>query len=155
VMDIYFKNLDSIGKNVIMVGGGLVGSEAALHLAARGRQVTVVEMLAKVAPDCYPLHREALIHEMDKALKYRTGLKVTSIGKNGVKTVDAEGKEEFLAADTVVYALGMKANRKQTESLAEAAKAANIPVQEIGDCVRASKVFEAVQEGYLTAMAIL
>jgi len=155
VMDMYYNSLDSIGKNVVMVGGGLVGSEAALHLAARGRQVTVVEMLAKVAPDCYPLHREALIHEMGQALKYRTGLKVTSIAKNGVKTVDAEGREEFIPADTVIYALGMKANRKPTEALAEAAKSAGIAVHEIGDCVRAAKVFEAVQEAYLAAMAVL
>jgi NADH dehydrogenase FAD-containing subunit len=112
-------------------------------------------MLGKVAPDCYPLHREALIHEMDHALKYRTGLKVTSIAKNGVKAVDKEGKEEFLAADTVVYALGMKANRKQTEDLRNAAAAAGIPVHEIGDCVRSAKVFEAVQEAYLAAMAVL
>jgi len=154
VMDMY-GSVDRVGKNVVMVGGGLVGSEAALHLAARGRQVTVVEMLGKVAPDCYPLHREALIHEMDNSLKYRTGLKVTSIAKNGVTTADAEGKEEFLPADTVVYALGMKSNRKPTEALAEAAKCANIPVHEIGDCIRPAKVFEAVQEGYLAAMSVL
>jgi pyruvate/2-oxoglutarate dehydrogenase complex dihydrolipoamide dehydrogenase (E3) component len=153
VMDIYLKSLDAVGKRVVMVGGGLVGSEAGLHLAARGRQVTIVEMLDKVAPESYPFHRMALVHEMDRMLTYRTGLKVVSIAKNGVKTVNAEGKEEFIPADTVVYALGMRPNRKETEMLRDAVK--DVPVYEIGDCVRAAKVYEAVKEGYLAAMSIL
>ena len=150
-----YEHIDRIGQNVVMVGGGLVGSEAGLHLAKNGRVVTIVEMLDKVAPDSYPLHREALVHEMDAKVKVRTGLKVAAIAKNGVKTIDKEGKEEFIAGDTVVYALGMRANRKETEALHEAAKAAGIPVQEIGDCVRAAKVFEGVKEGYMAAMSIL
>ena len=153
VMDIYLKSLDAVGKRVVMVGGGLVGSEAGLHLAARGRQVTIVEMLDKVAPESYPFHRMALVHEMDRMLTSRTGLKVVSIARNGVKTVNAEGKEEFIPADTVVYALGMRPNRKETEMLRDAVK--DVPVYEIGDCVRAAKVYEAVKEGYLAAMSIL
>jgi NADH dehydrogenase FAD-containing subunit len=99
------------------------------------------------------MHRVALVREMDKMLTYRTGLKVVSIAKDGVKTVDREGKEEFIPADTVVYALGMRANRKETEALRAAAK--DVPVHEIGDCVRAAKVYDAVKEGYLEAMSIL
>ena len=153
-LDIY-KSLKDVGKNVVMVGGGLVGSEAGLHLAKNGREVTIIEMLDKVAPDSYPMHRVALMREMDNMLKYRTGLKVVSIAKNGVMTVDATGAEEFIPADTVVYALGMRANRRQTEALRDAAKARNVSVFEIGDCVRAAKVYEAVKEGYLAAMSIL
>jgi 2,4-dienoyl-CoA reductase-like NADH-dependent reductase (Old Yellow Enzyme family)/thioredoxin reductase len=152
-LDLYFEGLDGVGQKVVMIGGGLVGSEAGLHLAKNGRKVTIVEMLDKVAPESYPLHREALVHEMDKMLIYRTGLKVVSIAENGVNTVDREGKEEFIPADTVVYALGMRANRKETESLHAAVK--DVPVFEIGDCVRAAKVYEAVKEGYLAAMSIL
>jgi 2,4-dienoyl-CoA reductase-like NADH-dependent reductase (Old Yellow Enzyme family)/NADPH-dependent 2,4-dienoyl-CoA reductase/sulfur reductase-like enzyme len=153
-LDVY-SGLDRIGKNVVLVGGGLVGSEASLHLAKNGRHVTVVEMLDKLAPDSYPFHRMALLHEMDKMVTARTGLKVVVIEKNGVRTEDANGNEEFLAADTVVYALGMRANRQQAETLRNAAMAAHVPVYEIGDCVRAAKVYEAVKEGYLAGMSIL
>ncbi len=151
-LDIY-KSLDGVGQNVVMIGGGLVGSEAGLHLAKNGRKVTVIEMLDSVAPDSYVFHRMALVHEMDRMLTYRTGLKVVSIAQNGVNTVNAEGREEFIPADTVVYALGMRANRKETEMLHAAVK--DVPVYEIGDCVRAAKVYEAVREGYLAAMSIL
>jgi NADPH-dependent 2,4-dienoyl-CoA reductase/sulfur reductase-like enzyme len=151
-LEMYF-NIEKVGKKVIMVGGGLVGSEAGLHLAKNGHEVTIVEMLDKVAPDSYPMHRVAMVHEMDQLLSYKTDLKVTSIEKNGVKAVDKGGKEVFIEADTVVYALGMKANREETEALRAAA--GNTPVYEIGDCVRAAKVYEAIKEGYLAAMAIL
>jgi pyruvate/2-oxoglutarate dehydrogenase complex dihydrolipoamide dehydrogenase (E3) component len=151
-LDMY-DNIEKVGKKVVMVGGGLVGSEAGLHLAKNGHEVTIVEMLDKVAPDSYPMHWVALIHEMDKMLSYKTQLKVTAIEKNGVKAVDSEGKEAFIPADTVVYALGMKANRKETEALHAAA--GDTPVYEIGDCVRAAKVYDAIKEGYLAAMAIL
>jgi pyruvate/2-oxoglutarate dehydrogenase complex dihydrolipoamide dehydrogenase (E3) component len=151
-LDMYF-NMDKVGSKVVMVGGGLVGSEAGLHLAKNGRDVTIVEMLDKVAPDSYPMHRVAMVHEMDQLLSYKTDLKVTAIEKNGIKAVDKDGKEAFVEADTVVYALGMKANREVTEALRAAA--GDTPVYEIGDCVRAAKVYEAVKEGYLAAMAIL
>jgi 2,4-dienoyl-CoA reductase-like NADH-dependent reductase (Old Yellow Enzyme family)/NADPH-dependent 2,4-dienoyl-CoA reductase/sulfur reductase-like enzyme len=153
-LDTYYS-LDQVGHKVVMVGGGLVGSEAGLNLVKNGREVMIVEMLDKVAPDSYPFHREALVHEMDKKLKYRTGLKVTSIGKDGVTTLDKAGKEEFIPGDTIVYALGMRANSKDAGALEEAAKALNIPVHQVGDCIRAAKVYEAVKQGYLAAMAIV
>lgn len=148
-----YENIDKVGKKVLMVGGGLVGSEVGLHLAKRGRDVTVVEMVDKIAPESYPMHRVALLHEMEKMLTCRTGLKVTKISPDGVTTVNADNKEEFLPADTVVYALGMEANREETESLKAAVKQAS--VHEIGDCVKARKVYDAVKEGYLAAMAVL
>jgi pyruvate/2-oxoglutarate dehydrogenase complex dihydrolipoamide dehydrogenase (E3) component len=151
-IDMYF-GMDKVGKKVVMVGGGLVGSEAGLHLAKNGRDVTIVEMQDKVAPDSYPMHRVAMVHEMEKRLSCRTGLKVTAVLKDGVKAVDKDGKDLFLEADTVVQALGMKANREEAEALRAAA--GDTPVYEIGDCVRAAKAYEAIKEGYLAAMAIL
>lgn len=52
--------------------------------------------------------------------------------------MDSNNKEEFLSADTVVYALGMRANKEETENLLSAVK--DVSVYKIGDCVRASKV---------------
>ena len=148
-----YDDISKVGQKVIMVGGGLVGCEVGLHLAEHGRDVTIIEMGDKVAPDSYPMHRVALVNEMDKMLTYKTGLKCTSIVPIGVKVVDAENKEAFLAADTVIYALGMRANKEEAENLHDAAT--NVPVYEIGDCVRAAKVYEAVREGFVAAMSIL
>ncbi|MBP2650367.1 MAG: NADH-flavin oxidoreductase, Old yellow enzyme family [Firmicutes bacterium] len=148
-----YDDLNKVGQRVIMVGGGLVGCEVGLHLAEHGRNVTIIEMGDKVAPDCYPMHRLALVHEMDKMLHYRTSVKCTAIAPNGVTVVDRTGKEEFMVADTVIYALGMQANKATAESLRTAA--VGVPVYEIGDCVRAAKVYEALREGFVAAMSIL
>lgn len=151
-MDVYDR-LEKVGQKVLIVGGGLVGSETGLHLAARGKDVTIVEMVDEMAPESYPMHRVALLHEMEKMLTCKTGLKVTKIATDGVTVVDSDGKEAFLSADTVVYALGMRANREETEALKVAVK--DTVVHEIGDCVSARKVYDAVKEGYLAAMSIL
>ena len=64
---------------------------------------------------------------------------------------DESGTQEFIEADSVVYALGMRAN--STAELRDAAK--GIPVYEVGDCVRAAKVLDATREGFIAAMKIL
>ncbi len=151
-LDVY-DDISKVGNKVVMVGGGLTGCETGLHLAKKGRDVTVIEMLERVATDSYKMHRIGLVNEMDKMLTYKTGLKCTSIRPDGVTTMDAENKEEFISADTVIYALGMRANREEAEKLGAAA--GDIPLFEIGDCVRAAKVYEAIREAFIAAMSIL
>ena len=151
-LDIY-DDMSKVGKNVIMVGGGLVGCEVGLHLAKNGRDVTIVEMLDSVAQDSYKMHRIGLINEMDRMLTYRTGLKCISIKSDGITVVDRENREQFMSADTVIYAVGMEAKKKEAGKLRSAIKDA--PVYEIGDCVNAAKVYEAVRQGFIAAMSIL
>jgi NADH dehydrogenase FAD-containing subunit len=90
---------------------------------------------------------------MDRMLTYKTGLRCTSVKSDGVTVVDKEDMEEFLPADTVIYAVGMQANKEETEKLRSAIKDAT--VYEIGDCVNAAKVYEAVRQGFIAAMSIL
>jgi 2,4-dienoyl-CoA reductase-like NADH-dependent reductase (Old Yellow Enzyme family)/thioredoxin reductase len=147
-----YDQVNNIGKRVVMVGGGLEGCETGLHLAKTGHAVTVIEMLKRLANDSFGMYREALILEMDKyKITGRVKTRCLKITPRGVMVENEDGKEEFIEADTVVYALGMKAN-----STAELRGAAGgIPVYEIGDCVRAGKVGEAVKEGFMAAMEIV
>jgi pyruvate/2-oxoglutarate dehydrogenase complex dihydrolipoamide dehydrogenase (E3) component len=151
-LDVY-NNMSNVGQRVVMVGGGLVGCEVGLHLAKKGRHVTIIEMLDKVAQDSYKMHRIGLMDEMDRMLTYRTGLKCTSVKSDGIMVIGRENREEFLPADTVIYAVGMQANKRQAEKLRSAVKDAT--VYEIGDCVNAAKVYEAVRQGFIAAMSIL
>jgi 2,4-dienoyl-CoA reductase-like NADH-dependent reductase (Old Yellow Enzyme family)/thioredoxin reductase len=151
-MDAY-HNMGTIGRKVVMVGGGLVGCEVGLHLARNGREVTVVEMLDEVAQDSYRMHRVGLVHEMGKMLNVRTGLTCTAISPEGVSAVGKDGKETFLPAETVLYAVGMAAKKDEAEELRAAA--GNVPVFEVGDCVCAAKVYDAVRQGFVAAMSIL
>jgi len=151
-LDVY-SDMTRIGKKVVMVGGGLVGCEVGLHLAKKGRDVTVVEMLDSVAQDSYKMHRIGLIDEMNRMLTYRTGLKCIAVKGDGITAVDRENRKEFLPADSVIYATGMRAKKKEAEKMRLALK--DTPFYEIGDCFSAAKVYEAVRQGFIAAMSIL
>jgi 2,4-dienoyl-CoA reductase-like NADH-dependent reductase (Old Yellow Enzyme family)/thioredoxin reductase len=151
-LDVY-EDIRKIGQKVVMVGGGLVGCEVGLHLAKNGREVLVVEMLDEVARDSYRMHRIGLIDEMGKVLTVRCGLECIAITPHGVTVVNRQGEEEFLPADTVVYATGMRANRGETEKLRAAAS--GVPMYEVGDCVCAAKVYDAIRQAFVAAMSIL
>jgi hypothetical protein len=47
----------------------------------------------------------------------------------------------------------MSAKKEEAEELRAAAR--DVPVYEIGDCVCAAKVFDAVRQGFVAAMSIL
>jgi pyruvate/2-oxoglutarate dehydrogenase complex dihydrolipoamide dehydrogenase (E3) component len=61
IADDVLRGKVSVGRKVIVVGGGFVGIETALHLAAQGREVTVVEALPEIARDVEPVSKVALL----------------------------------------------------------------------------------------------
>ena len=139
------------GKNVVMVGGGLVGTEEGLTLAKTGHTVTVVEMLPRAANEVYGMYREALMREIAKeGMTLRENTKCLEIGKDFVRVLRPDGQEETLPADTVVYALGLKPAPHQ--ALLDAA--GDIPCEVIGDAVSPAKVDQATRGGYLAGIRI-
>lgn len=151
-LDVYM-HMDQVGSSVVVVGGGLVGCEVGLHLAKNGRTVTVIELQDKLAPDAYKMHRVGLIHELNQRLTSKTGLRCTSITAQGVTAVNTAGVEETIAADTVVYALGMEPKANEAQALRSAAN--DVPTWVIGDCSAPGKVYDAVHQGFVAAMSIL
>ena len=152
-----YDDIDNVGSNVIMIGGGLVGCETGLHLAKTGRNVTVIEMADALAVDSYPMHRLGMLDEMSRMVTAKTGLKCTNVTPGKVTTVDKDGNEHVFEADTIVYALGMKACSDTAAQLKAMVTEAlgDVPVYEVGDCVRASKVYDAGREAFTAAMSIL
>ena len=114
------------GKNVVILGGGLVGLELGLWLAQLGRQVTVVEMapstLATQADAGTSermfgssgirhgdpiVHGIAIAQELKKLpnMTVKTSTKALEIGEDGVRVEGKDG-EYVIPADTVIYAVG-------------------------------------------------
>lgn len=127
---------ESVGKNVVIIGGGASGCEAADYFAGEavtlrwlGKEgvrgpmrytrieepaqesahcVTVVEMLPEIAGDMDEFNREVMrITLREKGVCIRTGVRVLSIGGGEVRLADADGKEAAVAADTVILAAGL------------------------------------------------
>jgi len=147
---------ESVGDTVVMIGGGLMGCEVALHLAELGKDVTILEMLDRLAPDSNVIHKMALdemIEKFDNNVHPITNAKVTEVTHDGVKYQDQEGGEHFVKCDTVVYAIGMTPNDEVVEELrAWPDWETFMPV---GDCTGASIVRKAVHGGYYAALDIV
>lgn len=152
-LEIYFGDLGEIGDEVIMVGGGLVGCEAGLHLAKMGKKVTIVEMADKLCKDAYLMHRIALMDLLTKKTTIVTGAKCIEIRKDGIVVEDCNGKQTFIGGDTVIHALGMKAKSALAQSLREAC--GDTPCYVIGDCDHASKVQKSTEDAWAAAMSIV
>lgn len=148
-MDIYNGKCKP-GKKVIMIGGGLVGCEAGLHLAKTGHEVTVVEMLDRLADESYGMYREALICEMEKSnISMMPKIKCMEIHQNGI-TIESPDGVQVLEADTILFALGMK--RIDYTELKRAA--GEIPCYIVGDAIAPGKVDQCTRSAYMAAIDI-
>jgi dihydrolipoamide dehydrogenase len=110
-------SLRRIPKRLLVIGGGVIGLELGMVYQAFGAELTVVEalpdLLTGVDPDCTKvverriLKRNGAIHKKAKALGYER----QADGSLSVR-IDVEGKEQVIAADTVLVAVGMRPNSK-------------------------------------------
>jgi 2,4-dienoyl-CoA reductase-like NADH-dependent reductase (Old Yellow Enzyme family)/thioredoxin reductase len=151
-----YTKLDELGHHVAVLGGGLIGCETALFLAKAGHEVTIVEMLDAIAPEANWMHKEGMMQAFAQTpnLHIQTGQRITAIeNAKLVHTLDSHGTEHILAADSVIYALGLRSNMDAYNRLLYAAPQV-IPV---GDCLRGvkpKKTREAILEGYWAAFRL-
>jgi len=137
----------TVSGNVLIVGGGMVGCETAEFLVERGKgviQVTVIEMLSRMADNVSPTYRPFFLARLKKAgIKMETNTIVQEITREGVK-VEQKGVAGFIKGDAVVLAAGFKSNptldEKNREKIAE--------VYVIGDCLKPRMIKEAIEEGF-------
>jgi dihydrolipoamide dehydrogenase len=107
---------ESLPKSVVIIGAGAIGLEFATVWSAYGAEVTLVEMLPRIAP----LEDEEVSKELARAFKKRgikmlTGTKVEGIEtlKTKVKvSVSGPDGEQVLDADQALVAIGFKPNSK-------------------------------------------
>ncbi|MBR4150183.1 MAG: dihydrolipoyl dehydrogenase [Firmicutes bacterium] len=97
-----------IPKRMVVIGGGVIGLELAAYYGTVGSEVSIVEMLPKIAG---PTDEEisALLQKDYEAqgMKFYLNSKVVRIDADGV-VFEREGKEEKLVCDKVLCAIGRK-----------------------------------------------
>lgn len=142
--DVY-TNFDKLGKNVAIIGAGLVGCELSLQIAQMGKHVTLVDRKKEVCRDAAFLHRDGLLMEMKKCdINVMTENECTDILKDGIKVVGLNRKEETIKADTIIIAAGFVPKDDEAESFRQQA----YDFWKIGDCYKVRKVFNAMREGF-------
>jgi len=140
-----------IGNIVLIIGGGLIGSELAVHLSQQGRDVTIVEILNNIAWDMDAANRTHLIKLLDDyQVKILMESQVLEIKAGSAILSDRYGRRNEIKVDNVVIATGMVSNNDLCETLKD-----KLPdVYAIGDCVAPRKVLNAIWEGFRTARLI-
>ncbi len=124
------------GKNVLVIGAGLVGCETADYLAERGFKVSVVEAKNEIAGDIIGEQRIYLMKSFDENnVKTYTNEPVEIIYEDGVKTANLE----LRGFDSVVLALGSSSYQPFSQGLAKEQYV-------IGDAVSARRAIDALRE---------
>ena len=138
------------GSNIVVIGGGAVGSETAAHVAAHGNRVTLIEMMDDIALDV-GLKRPHLLSVLNQQnVNIITGAKVTEIEKDCVNYEKNGSIYKINRADMVVLAIGARANDPLSASLL--GKVPQVIVA--GDAKKVQKAMEAVHKGYEAAMEL-
>ncbi len=110
-----------IGAKALVVGGGMVGCEAAEFLAERGHQVAVIEMKDVIGADVVPENKPFLFANFDKHhVDLRPGAKVSEFFTDGVSYALADGTEgELRGFDNIILAMGSRSYNPLEETVKE------------------------------------
>lgn len=150
IVNNYYLEKEKVGDEVVVLGGGLAGCEAAIHLAREGKKVTIVEMRDALAPDANVRHRPLLLKQIEGLAEVRTGLKGMEVTAQGVVCEDREGQRHLVKGSSVICALGQRARTDVAEALRDTAPYVAV----IGDCAKVSTITNAVYQGYHAALDI-
>lgn len=148
IVNHYYLEKEKVGDEVVVLGGGLAGCEAAIHLAREGKKVTIVEMRDELAPDANVRHRPLLLKQIEGLAEVRTGLKGLEVTAEGVICEDKEKQQHLVKGKSVICALGQRARTDVVETLRDTAPYVSV----IGDCAKVSTITNAVYQGYHAAL---
>jgi 2,4-dienoyl-CoA reductase-like NADH-dependent reductase (Old Yellow Enzyme family)/thioredoxin reductase len=132
------------GKNVVVVGGGLIGMETATFLGARGSQVTLIEQLPNSPVPNFTSHGYAVHKQLrNDGCQFRFGSALKKINQNSVVIAGNDAEETIEGIDQVVLAVGMKPRNELEAHL----KQSGIRYFVVGDALQVRRIMEATEEG--------
>lgn len=110
--------LGAMGKEVLVVGGGLLGLEAAYGLVKRGARVTLAHVMDRLMERQLDHAGAALLHRLveEKGVRIMLNANASRVaGKGRVERVDfTDGRS--VRADAVVFAVGVRPNVELAQS---------------------------------------
>ncbi|MGI6217786.1 MAG: FAD-dependent oxidoreductase, partial [Coriobacteriales bacterium] len=141
---------DKAGKNIVILGGGLVGQELAVYMGMKGFNCTIVEMLPELNAGGNILQQNALGLQYEAlGTKIMTSTKALEVTPDGVKVQAPDGEVE-LKADTVVTAMGMRPRQEEALAL----RLCTPDFYLVGDALVSKSIREANWNAYQAALDI-
>lgn len=138
--------------SVVVIGGGLEGSETALWLANQGYDVTIVEMQSDIIGTSLCRCNSTMLRGklQENGVKLITSAKLVKVTSEGIVIVDSNKDLREVLCQTVVMATGVKANGELYDDLISKRP----HVYNIGDCKQPRKIHDAIFEGWFLGMNI-
>ena len=103
-------DMTTVPKELVVIGGGVIGMEMASYFNSIGSKVTVIEMMDHIGgPTDSEIAAILLKNYKKKGVEFMLGAKVTGVGTKSV-TCEYEGKTVEVSADCVLCAVGRRAN---------------------------------------------
>lgn len=98
-------------KELVVIGGGVIGMEFAAFYNTLGTKVTVIEMMPKIlGPMCEEISTMLQGIYAKRGIEFKLNSKVTGIEGNTVVYEDPEGKVCRVSGDKILVSVGRKAN---------------------------------------------
>ena len=144
-----------VGKEVVVVGAGLMGVETALSLSLQGKKVTIIEMMGPEAVliDSTWYNRNYLrLWMAEQKIELITNIKMEAVTDRGIRAIDRNFNWKDYPADTIVLAMGMEARKDKVNELRRLIPATEVSV--IGDCYQPRNLFSAIHDGFNSVVEI-
>lgn len=137
----------NVGKNVVVIGGGLVGAETADMLGMQCDQVTIIEMLPQIMRDGEPTPTKYIKERFrQNGVRVLTSTKLTEIGDHMV-TAEKDGQKITIDhVDNVIVAVGVRTDQTLLEQLD--ASQLSCKVLRVGDANGVKNGYLGIREGY-------
>ena len=138
-----------VSGRVAVIGGGLVGTETAEFLLERGCEVSVVEMLDKIAAGESDTILPLIMADFEeKGVEQHVNTRLSAVTDEGIEALCGDETAK-IACDYVVMAVGSKANPFDVSGV-------TVPVTFVGDCSgeRTADIASAIRTAYNAANSL-
>ncbi|MBW9145807.1 FAD-dependent oxidoreductase [Clostridium sp. CM027] len=139
------------GKDIVIIGAGLVGCETGLWLSKMSKNVSIIEMLPVICggPHNMPFMNWDMMKDLlpFNNIKVMTSTKIEKIDSNGVKVSNKDG-ESILNADTIIAATGYEPHNPLQSILDKSKK----ETYNIGDSREVKNIMKSIWDAFKVAI---
>ena len=139
------ENMRDTGGDVVVLGAGHVGCEAAWYLSLKGKSVKLVDIIPvdSILADEHLTNRDTLLHNLEKqGVEILGNRTLREVSDENVIFKDKNGTVESYHADNLVIAIGFKPRDGFRRAFSD--HMPDYDIYEVGDCARPGRLYEAI-----------
>jgi 2,4-dienoyl-CoA reductase-like NADH-dependent reductase (Old Yellow Enzyme family)/thioredoxin reductase len=144
----------SMGKNVVVIGGGEYGADVGMHLAKAGHRVTMLTAGEELVVMNRPHYPETIVQAYEDLDNFHiiTQALATGISQGKVSYTDSGGRKKSINADSVVVYAGFRPKKDEALEFYGSAR----QFFTIGDCCELgnNNIQESIRSAFFTASEV-